>query len=358
MKRLVITITNNISYDQRMLKVAQYYSTTCEVIILGSSTRKPPPLENRDFQQIRLKTLFKAGFLFYAEFNIRLLLKLFAIKPEIIYAVDLDSVSASYFYHKLRKTPYIYDAHEYFTELPELEGRTFVQKAWKYIEKKTIPKAYKCLTVNAELADIYEENYKREFLVVQNSPPYYAGTGLKKERRFIYQGALNKGRGVEELICMMEDFPAYTLDIAGDGPLRNELDVLLKEQGIDNVVFHGMLKAEELRVLTQRASLGFNLLLGESLNYYYSLANKFYDYVMAETPVVTMDFPVYRRLLKEHKVGISVSDLQIKSLSKAVRDLLANETAYRNAAKECIKAKRKWNWSKETKVLNELIRGV
>ena len=358
MKRLVITITNNISYDQRMLKVAQYYSTKCEVIILGSSTRNPPPLENQDFQQIRLKTFFKSGFLFYAEFNIRLLFKLFVIKPEILYAVDLDSVTASYFYHRLRKTPYIYDAHEYFTELPELEGRTYVQKVWKYIEKKTIPRAYKCLTVNAELANIYEENYNRKFLVVQNSPPYHTSSGVAKEKKFIYQGALNKGRGVEELIRMMKFFPSYTLDIAGDGPLRGDLDLLLKEQEIDNVVFHGMLKAEELRILTQRATLGFNLLLGESLNYYYSLANKFFDYVMAETPVVTMDFPVYRRLLKEHKVGIVVSDLQIKSLTAAVEDLLENETLYINAVKECEKAKGKWNWSKETKVLNELIQGL
>ena len=49
-----------------------------------------------------MNLLFKKGFLFYAEYNIRLFLKLLFIKKEVLLANDLDTLSANYFVSKIQ----------------------------------------------------------------------------------------------------------------------------------------------------------------------------------------------------------------------------------------------------------------
>jgi glycosyltransferase involved in cell wall biosynthesis len=355
MKKLVITITNNISFDQRMLKIADHYSKNFDVTIIGSNTRKPPKLQSRKFKQHRIKTFFKKGFLFYSEFNLRLLIFLLKNRFDIVYSVDLDTILTGYCLKRIKGIPYIFDAHEYFTELPELINRTFVQKVWRYIENLAVPSAESCVTVNMELAEIFKEKHGQNFLVVRNTPIVIQNCTFYKENIFIYQGALNEGRGVEQLIEMMKYFPKYRLEIAGDGPLRVTLQKLKDKLKLDNVIFHGMLNAEELRQLTSKAMVGFNLLLGESLNYYYSLANKFFDYVMLETPVITMDFPVYSRLLKEHEVGILLESLDVNKLVTATNNMILDPIQYDLFVDNCKRAKKKWNWEIDSKQLDELI---
>ncbi|WP_205127803.1 hypothetical protein, partial [Okeania hirsuta] len=60
--------------------------------------------------------------------------------------------------------------------------------------------------------------------------------------------------------------------------LTKELD--LQKQ----VKFLGYLDPEELRRITPQAHLGLNLLENKGLSYYYSLANKTFDYLQAGLP--------------------------------------------------------------------------
>ncbi len=355
MKRIVITITNNISYDQRMLKIADHFAENHEVLIVGSNTRNPPILQERNFQQKRLRSIFKKGFLFYAEFNLRLFLYLAFRKIDMVYAVDLDTLFPAYLLHKLKKQSYVFDAHEYFTELPELKGRTFVQKVWHRIENLGVPLAQYCITVNKELADIFEQKYQCSFLVVRNTPVFKEMNPISKDKLFLYQGALNTGRGLEELIDVMQFFPSYSLMLVGDGPLRKELEQRANDKKISNVQFLGMLTYEELQTLSPKALLGFNLLLGESLNYYYSLANKFFDYVMLSIPSVSMDFPVYRRLNRQFEVSVLLEELEVNELRHKIHYILNDQSKYQQLVAQCEKAKKVWHWENEKENLNKIL---
>lgn len=355
MKTLFITITNNISYDQRMHKIASHLAITYNVTIIGSSTRKPPPLDEQVYKQKRLKTIFQKGILFYAEFNLRLFFFLLFKKIDLLYSVDLDTLLTSYALNLINNQKYVYDSHEYFTELPELQGRTFVQKVWQWIENMGVPKALACITVNDELAAIFSKKHRKEFNVVRNTPVYFDNQVITKENIFIYQGALNKGRGLEQLIEVMKFFPQYTLEIAGGGPMLEKLKNMVKEFQLENVVFHGMLQPSELKAISSKAKIGFNLLLGESLNYYYSLANKFFDYVMMEIPVITMKFPVYKRLVEKHRVGELIDNLELKDLKQAITKLL-DDKYYNELCINCKEAKKEWNWGVDVQVLDEVFK--
>ncbi|MEZ4915787.1 MAG: glycosyltransferase [Chitinophagales bacterium] len=148
-----------------------------------------------------------------------------------------------------------YDAHEIFTEVPELEGKFIKKRIWAWVEKKGMRKAKKLYTVNESVAVFLQEKYGRKFDVIMNVPElkYQKETN---ENRLTQQGALNKGRGLKELIKAMGkiDMP---LKIAGSGDIENELKTLVADLNLtDKVTFFGKLLPKDLEQITQRSILG------------------------------------------------------------------------------------------------------
>lgn len=355
MKQIIITITNNISFDQRMHKVASTLSQDYNVLIIGSSTRNPPRLQTQNYQQLRVKTIFQTGKFFYLEFNLRLLLLLLFRNYDIHYSVDLDTLMVGYLMKKMRGKRLVYDAHEYFTELPELENRTFVKRIWKWVGNIGIPTSDLRITVNKPLAAELSKVYSNEFEVIRNVPVILETNETSKNENskiILYQGALNTGRGIEYAIDAMHDLYDFELWIAGGGPLATDLQNRAK--GLKNVKFLGMIPPNQLAELTGKAWLGLNLLEGESLNYYYSLANKFFDYAGMNVPSINMDFPAYRNLNEQIEVSYLITESQLNNLAEIIADIYDNRLKYNELRTNCKRAKLLWSWQNESKKLLDL----
>ncbi|MFW5720812.1 MAG: glycosyltransferase, partial [Bacteroidota bacterium] len=72
-KRVYIAVTNDLITDNRVHKVAQtLLKSEAEIILLGAKKYHSSPVNERPYKTHRFKMLFKKGFLFYAEYNIRL----------------------------------------------------------------------------------------------------------------------------------------------------------------------------------------------------------------------------------------------------------------------------------------------
>ena len=159
----------------------------------------------------------------------------------------------------------------------------------------------------------------------------------------LYQGALNAGRGIETLLEAMQHLDNVQLWLAGEGDLSDALRRQAAALGLENKVrFLGYVKPDDLKTLTAQAWLGLNLLENRGLSYYYSLANKFFDCVQAEVPVLTMNFPEYRALNAEHEVAV----------------LLDDPAAYQRLQANCRVAREVWNWEREQEVLLKVWKGV
>lgn len=356
MKKIFITITNNIAYDQRMHKIASSLSDDFNVTIIGANTRNPPKLANQIYSQKRLNIWFKKGKLFYVEYNIRLFFYLIFRKYDIHYSVDLDSLLAGYLLKKLKNIKLVFDAHEYFTEVPELIGRTFVQKVWRKIGLLAVPYSDKCITVNKSLSSELKSLYGKSFEVIRNVPVLQRENEVKHMEKLpkilLYQGALNEGRGVEYMISTASTLPEYELWIAGDGPLKEKL--INQADQTPNVKFLGMLSSDELKEVTRKAYLGLNLLESESKNYYYSLANKFFDYTEAEVPSINMNFPAYIEMNNIIEVSYLISEDKLIKLADVIRKITHNELKYKELVNNCSKARLLWNWQEESLKLKAL----
>jgi hypothetical protein len=72
-KRFIISVTNDLSYDQRMQRHASCLSDAgYEIILVGRILPNSIPLKEMNFEQKRLSCWFQNGKLFYVEFQIRL----------------------------------------------------------------------------------------------------------------------------------------------------------------------------------------------------------------------------------------------------------------------------------------------
>ena len=259
------------------------------------------------------------------------------------------------------KRKLVYDAHEYFTEVPEVVRRKTIKKIWERIEKTFVPKFDLAYTVSPAIAELFSKKYHKEFQVIMNAPLYSPITNYQSPiTTILYQGALNEGRGLEHLIEAMQGIDAKLL-LAGEGDLSNELRTLAKRLNIENKVeFLGYIKPTELKQITANATLGINLLENKGLSYYYSLSNKFFDYIHASVPQVCINFPEYKKINDEYEVALLAKDCTVDEIKKVVTRLLTDKELYSRLQKNCEVCSAKLNWQQEEKKLlalyHELLR--
>lgn len=354
MKKVLCTVTNDLTYDQRMIRICTSLAKAgYDVTLVGRHISSSNALIEQPFHQQRLHLFIEKGKLFYLEMNLRLFLKLLFSKFDIVHAVDLDTLLPGFLVARLRRKICVYDAHEFFTEVPEVVGRPAVQKIWRTLGQLIIPRLKFAITVNRSLANVFEKEYGVPFEVIRNVPVSLLEVETqfhKKKSPFIvlYQGVLNEGRGLEEAIEAMMLLENAELWLAGEGDLSKELRRLAQIKGVDSKVkFLGKIPPPELAMLTLQAHVGLNLLKNKGLNYYYSLANKSFDYMRAGLPSINMNFPEYRSINQDNEVFLLLETIEPAGIADAVNLLRSDIGLYKKLAANCQKAAAIYNWENE-----------
>ena len=341
-----------------MIRICTSLSTHYDVELWGRK-KSDESATIRGYGQKRFNFIINSGPLFYLFYNIRLFINLLLTKVDILHAVDLDTLPACYFASKIKGTSLVYDSHEYFTEVPELIYRPKVRRIWLLIERRILPKVKNAITVGNKIALEYQEKYNVHFTVIRNCPRLTEKPKVesKVEPYLLYQGALNKGRGLEALIGAMPKLD-MELKIAGTGDIDRELKTLVRSLGVeDKVHFLGMLKPEELPPLSSSAFAGINVSENLGLSYYYSLNNKFFDYIHAGIPAITNPFPEYEALNEKYDCLVFAS-AKSEEIAGAVKLLLNDKDRYSQLRKNSFLARQQLNWDKEGKKLLEFYKDI
>ncbi|MBK9736272.1 MAG: glycosyltransferase [Saprospiraceae bacterium] len=359
-KSIYFAVTNDLNQDQRMHRIcASFNKFGYKVILVGRANKKSSPLFQFPFTQKRLDCWFQKGVLFYAEYNIRLFFFLLLKQTDIIYSVDLDTIPAAGLIKLLKRNTLLFDAHEYFSETPELIHRKNIKKCWKIIGDMFVPMADHFITVNESLAELLGTHYGKKFVCIYNVPSNLIDGSLpyKAEKPYIlYQGMLNEGRGIAELIDAMDLIKGLDLYIIGEGDLSKNLRTRsTKGPSASKIHFLGWQSPDEMKKYTLGATLGINLLENTSLSYYYSLANKFFDYMHAGVPSVNMDFPEYHKIIEQYPIGILISGLDKNNIAMHINQMMSDPATLNAMKQHCLTAKTFYNWEKEEIKLFELL---
>lgn len=357
MKKIASLVTNDLHQDQRMNRICtSLVNAGYEVTLIGRKRRSSNSLSKKPFHRLRLNCWFERSILFYGEYNIRLFFHLLFNKYDIINANDLDTILPAIWVAKLKGTKVVYDAHEYFTEQEEIVNRPKVKSFWKNVERYTIPKVDAAITVSKGYANLFEKEYAipfhivRNATVLQNAPENCS----PKEDYILYQGAVNYGRGLEQILVAMQSINSK-LYICGDGDILPQLKQQAKKLGVfEKINFVGFVPPEELREYTCGAKIGLTLFAKAGLSHWHSLANRFFDYMHSGVPQVAMKYPEYISFNEKDEVAILIDDIAPEQIAKSVNKLLSDKDLYSRLSKNARIAREHANWQAQEKVLLEL----
>jgi glycosyltransferase involved in cell wall biosynthesis len=370
MKRAIVSVINDLSTDQRVNKVClTLHKLGYDVLLVGRKQRRSLPLGPRAYRMKRMSLLFEKGPLFYAEYNFRLLLFLLFRKADVLVSNDLDTLLPNYLASKLKGAHLVYDSHEYFTGVPELEQSHFKRGVWKRIERWIFPKLKHVFTVNDSIAKLYRDEYGVEVKVVRNVPLLAAREkniewktktelGLPDNKRIVLlQGAgINVDRGGEEAVQAMQYVNDAILLIIGSGDVID----ILKQMCIDlslqeKVRFIGKLPFEELMQYTHHAEIGLTLDKDTNINYRFSLPNKIFDYIHSGIAVLSSPLVEIRRIVEKYGVGeLTVSHDPVHIAGK-IRSML-NDPKMPRWKENARVAARELCWENEEQALLEVYR--
>ncbi len=364
-KKIVFAVTNDLTYDRRMYRICSAMAASgADVTLVGRRLNSSGIFTPAHFKGLRFRCWFNKGPLFYIEYNKRLFFTLLGQEFDIVCACDLDTALAVRLAAWIKRKKSVYDAHEYFSEVPELTKRPAIKKIWEWIAKRTIPGFNACYTVGEELAVLMGRRYNVHFDVIRNIAPSSAGgqtllENAVNEKILLYQGALNVGRGLEACIEAMIHLPDWKFWLAGEGDITEQLKELAKSRGVGgNVVFLGWVKPDHIPHLMKQARLSINLREVGSLNDYYSLPNKFFDAIHAGLPSINMNYPEYERIIRQYPCALLIDEVKVEKIIDAIQRLDQSPSLWQSMSDACTRAAKEFTWENESMKLVEIYRRV
>ena len=228
----------------------------------------------------------------------------------------------------------IFDCREIYSKLTSLVEKPIKQLFWSLYERKYYKNVDKVLVT----ADMDREflNFRyghKDIELIFNFPIIQTETCItnlrekfkipEKDKIFLYQGAIQIGRGIEEMINLLNHFNDCVACIVGDGEYKSEIINLVQKMNLtDRVFFTGNIPYTELISLSRQANIGFSLIQPLSESYKQALPNKVFEYGLAGIPTIGSDSPEMKNYINKFKLGIAVSPNNKKDHIDAVKKLL------------------------------------
>jgi len=200
----------------------------------------------------------------------------------------------------------------------------------------------------------------KKTVVVQNFPQLAeslenAATPYREREPILaYTGVVSHLRGAMEMVEALGKIPdgqKVQLQIAGffsPADLQSRMQNL---SGWSRVVFLGWQSRPEIAALLGRARIGL-VLLHPTKSYLDSYPTKLFEYMAVGIPVITSDFPLWRKIISEAKCGMVVDPKDPSGIANAISWMLAHED---EAEAMGIRGRRavleRYNWESEARKL-------
>lgn len=311
------------------------------------------------------------AFLNWAGFNIGVLVKGLIIKPDIIYANDLDTLTVSFFLARIFKAKLIFDSHELWLYGNKYCSSTKIhQLLWKQIQKKLIHKPDKVIVTTSYRKKVLSEQYQLYNIdVIQNCPnhqPVEAHNLFRMEYEIpednviiLYQGLLAGKRGIFSIVDALNDLENISVIFMGMGEDKTKLKEYISMKHMNNRAFvKDAVSPDELLKYTSSADIGIQLLFNTDINHYSTISNKLLEYFMAGLAIVASDFPEIRRILTENENGLVVDPSDILQIKNAITKLVKDKKLLQKFKENSKVNRYKYTWENEEKKLLSIVRGL
>lgn len=286
-------------------------------------------------------------------------------RPDVIHCHNFSTLLAGYLAARLRGVPLVYDAHEvnlsrerYYRQLPRLVAMT---------ERFLIHRCDAVITATLLRAKHFRRIYRlpKTPIVLQNRSVFSGfpeAVDLRKRFKvpasallLLYQGSLQRGRGLHSLIDAVAAVPGVHCVLVGDGYQRQELQQEVAERELaDRVHFHTRVPYAELPAITAGADLGVQLIRNIGFNHWSTDSNKLFDYVQAGLGVIASDLPEIRRIVRGCPIAALVAPGDSEAVANLLRQLQRDRAQVERLRSAAASAAAELSWTSEAPKLIQL----
>lgn len=256
----------------------------------------------------------------------------------------------------------IYDVHEDYPEavsenyrLPKAV-RTVLPPIVRLFEWASMPFFSTIVTVTPQIQKRFDS---RKTILVRNFPMVRefhepADTPMRERPgEFAYIGTITRNRNI---IGMIEAAgavknPNVVLRLAGHFPVAADKDAAMGHPAWDRVRFDGWVSRDGVADILANARAGL-VVLKPVAHEMQTLPIKLFEYMAAGVPVISSDFPIWRKIVEEAGCGLLVDPDQPAQIAEAMQWIIDNpEQAQlmgqrgREAVLAC------YNWERESETL-------
>lgn len=241
-------------------------------------------------------------------------------KPDVVHACDLIAGIVLKSYCKKENIKIIYDMYDHFVDshnLPSIFNPLFVK-----FENSVVNYSYATIICNNERKVQIATAKPNKIVIIYNSPDI--STIASKDNTeflsdYVYCGALNGGRLIEEILDLYHDNHDLRFVVAGYGVLEEKL--LKLNIKYDNLSFRGSISYDEV-LKNELNTRVLSAVYDPSIkNNRLCAPNKFYEALALSKPVIVCKGTGIDKIVKKENIGL-VINYDADEFYKAIRYLL------------------------------------
>ncbi|WLR52859.1 glycosyltransferase family 4 protein [Bacillus tianshenii] len=218
--------------------------------------------------------------------------------------------------------------------------------------------------------DSYNKLYKNfhKKITVKNFPDINLFPIPKKpfsKDYIVYLGSVSEVRGIFIILEALAILKERNIHIQFKciGNYTEECFKKIEQQcerlGIQELVqFYGRLNAPDAYKIVEGAKLGLAV-LKPIPNYMESYPTKIFEYMALKVPVITSNFPLYKKVINESRAGMTVEPNNVTEVASAIEQIVLNpQEAIQMGENGRNSVEEKYNWELESSKLIDLYKKI
>ena len=373
-KKVVSIVLNDFTHDSRVLKECNsLLANTYQVRVAAMHSSGLAEKENKDGLEIRRYPIstqkLSNGLIFSGIKYIHLLWKIYRDNrdADIFHCNDIEALPIGVFAKWMgRGKKVVYDAHEYESEKGGVSS--FRKKILFIFERFFIKYADKVITVGEQIGIEYSKLFNIEKpAIVMNcpvlSPKTFDKTLLRKHFAIeddkvllILQGVLTADRGIQEILDAFVNVNRSDMALVfmGYGSMADQVKTYAAIHS--NIFFMPPVPPEMVVNYTASADLGLIFTENSCLSHYYSMPNKFFEYIHADLAILSWPLYEIKKIVEVNKIGIITQDFTTDAIQSVLEKLNKDDI---KKYKENIKnLKYKYNWQAQELILLDVYKSL
>ncbi len=351
LKNVAIVFLGDFSYDARCINMAlslmkENYQVS---VIHNQLSTKPLDLKFKKIKFFHLNIQPRKIITYFSFYNkVKFILQ--KNNFDILIAGDLYSLANICKYKN--KSHLIYDCREIYFELSAHQKHP-IKKYISYIYENYFLQFVDTVFVTAEsdlnlLQSKYSRHYHLKWYTLYNFPYNFHNKGNinlyqklnipKQHKLLLYQGVIQKHRGIRALIEVINSSSSLSAIIVGDGPALDQYKKIVSNKNLnDKIYFLGKIPYLQMLSYTASCDIGWLIIKPKGISNKLALPNKLFEYTLAGLPVISTQLPNIFPIIKKNNFGICVQENNLEEQIQAINNIINNYNKYDHVAGLTIK---------------------